>query len=62
MEAAESDAKPILFIYSNHTELLDRFGEPLREMLLNEYADVFDCFYASEKDWPQTRKLFATSD
>ena len=52
MEAAKGDAKPILFIYSNHTELLDRFGEPLREMLLNEYADVFDCFYASETDWP----------
>ena len=55
----DPDGKPILFLLANHLELLDKYGEPLREMLLSDYADVFDCYFATEADWPSTNKLFA---
>ena len=45
-------SKPILFVYAEHLGLLDKYGEGIRDILLAEYADVFDCYLATQADWP----------
>ena len=52
----------MLFIYAEHLGLLDKYGEGLRDVLLSEYAEVFDCYIATQADWPMMSKHFATKD
>jgi len=58
----DPSGKPLLFLYAERLDLLDKYGEGLRDMLLSDYANVFDCYFGAPNDWPQTSKLFAAKD
>ena len=43
-------------------ELMENFGWQLRDLLLNEYEDVFECFYSTSKDSHIGKQYFMSQE